>query len=618
MVVAVLVKVVPDIDEVRYDPVTLTIQREASHLFLNPFDLRAVLTALDLRERGEKVVVVSMGPTQAARPLLDCLALGADRVILITDRSLAGSDTLVTARVLAAMIARLSPRIVLGGRYSVDGSTGQVLSQLASRLDLPFLEAARRISPMGEGQLNVLIDTEAGWEEHHVRLPVVIGVGEKIVRVRHPSEEDLGRFQESDVEQVSAMTLGFQPGQVGAKGSPTRVTAVRPALATRTPLILQNGPPERVVNEALQRIQQLLHAERPAQGSPAHRSTKSGSTHEIAILLSNMHGALDPRALPLIEEVLGLNGEFSPLGIFVGHLAEAEAERLRTSGVDRVICLVPPSLPLSSADAAQAVLTALGSRASIAAALYLSTAWSRAVAGRVSEQLGVGLAGDVLSVRWSEKDGLRFEKPAFGGGNIAEVSCQSRPAMATMRGGRASPHALRVAPVLRRSEGGPAPSTIQPSTFVDGHGMIDPLYGDLDSAKIVVGVGMGVGGPDNIRSIAQQVRSLGGALAASRKVVDAGWVPPQLQVGLTGRSIDPDIYIAVGIRGKPTHVAGVRRAKVIVAVNTQREDPIFQDCDVGIVGAWETILPRLLTELDTRMVQESTSKRPLKAKPTEI
>jgi electron transfer flavoprotein alpha subunit len=117
---------------------------------------------------------------------------------------------------------------------------------------------------------------------------------------------------------------------------------------------------------------------------------------------------------------------------------------------------------------------------------------------------------------------------------------------------------------------------------------------ELESARIVLGVGKGVGGPENLPTIHNLARSIGATLAATRDVTDAGWLPRQVQVGLTGRAIAPDLYIAVGIRGDFNHTVGIQKAGVIIAVNQNRRAAIFQAADFGIIGDWKEYLPPLI------------------------
>ena len=119
----------------------------------------------------------------------------------------------------------------------------------------------------------------------------------------------------------------------------------------------------------------------------------------------------------------------------------------------------------------------------------------------------------------------------------------------------------------------------------------------LTQAQVVVGVGMGIGGPENLPKIQALADSLGATLAASRNVVHAGWLPHQVQVGISGRTIAPKVYIAVGVRGAFNHTVGIQKAGVIIAINSNRRHTIFRAADYGIVGDWETCLPPLVEAL---------------------
>ncbi|TMA34337.1 MAG: electron transfer flavoprotein subunit alpha/FixB family protein [Deltaproteobacteria bacterium] len=115
----------------------------------------------------------------------------------------------------------------------------------------------------------------------------------------------------------------------------------------------------------------------------------------------------------------------------------------------------------------------------------------------------------------------------------------------------------------------------------------------LDSAAVVLGVGKGIGGPEALPAIRRAAEALGAAIGATREVTDAGWLPKQYQVGLTGRAIAPRLYVALGVSGAMEHLVGLRRAGVIVAVNKNPKAPIFRAADLGVVADWAAMLPHL-------------------------
>ena len=125
------------------------------------------------------------------------------------------------------------------------------------------------------------------------------------------------------------------------------------------------------------------------------------------------------------------------------------------------------------------------------------------------------------------------------------------------------------------------------------HSLLDNSIAPLDGAHVVVGVGMGVGGPEGVAAAKDLARALGAGMCATRRVTDQGWMPRQLQVGLTGKAIDPQLYIAIGVRGAPNHTVGIKRAEFVVAINNDADAPIFEHATLGLVSDWSMILPAL-------------------------
>jgi len=186
---------------------------------------------------------------------------------------------------------------------------------------------------------------------------------------------------------------------------------------------------------------------------------------------------------------------------------------------------------------------------------------------------------------------VRQHKPAFGGSIVAPILSRTRPEMATVRPGMLRPAAPDPSrsPVVERL----AVPPLAPRVMVLRRDPLADAAASLDSARLVLGVGKGIGGPGGLAAVRDAAARLGAAIAATRDVTDAGWLPKQHQVGLTGRAIAPRVYVALGVSGAMEHLVGIRRAGVIVAVNTNPKAPIFKAADLGVVADWAAMLPHL-------------------------
>jgi electron transfer flavoprotein alpha subunit len=231
------------------------------------------------------------------------------------------------------------------------------------------------------------------------------------------------------------------------------------------------------------------------------------------------------------------------------------------------------------------------------ALLAPSTAFGREVAGRVAAATGSGLVGDAVSLDVRD-DALVAGKPAFAGALVADITCRTPTQMVTVRpgvlpaAGEARPGTERAAPLTHQEV------ATRGRVRILGERRNDDVE-TLARAPIVIGVGTGVA-PDEYESLSPLAALLGAELAATRKVTDKGWAPRARQVGITGRSIAPRLYIALAVSGKFNHMVGVRAAGTILAVNGDRGAPVFEHCDIGIVGDWHEVVPLLQQALAGR------------------
>ena len=255
MKIDVCVKQVPASNETRLDPVTHTIIRDGSGSILNPFDAYAVEEALRIRERcGGTVKAFSMGIPAAGEMLRRVLALGVDDALLITDRAFAGSDTLATARVLAAAItADGLPGLILCGRMATDGDTAQVGPMLAECLGIPHISDVAAIEEISEESAVVRRLTDSGYVRLRVALPALLTVLKEINNPRLPSLTGILDAEEKTVPRADHTTLGLDPARTGLGGSATRVVSTeRPVLEKKSELL--SGTPQQQAEALLARL----------------------------------------------------------------------------------------------------------------------------------------------------------------------------------------------------------------------------------------------------------------------------------------------------------------------------------------------------------------------------
>jgi electron transfer flavoprotein alpha subunit len=577
-------------------------------MFTNPLDQRAVRAGLELRRAGESVTVLSMGPPDAAPVLLECFAVGVNRVVLVTDRRLAGSDTLVTARTLTAAAHRIGCDLILGGRSSTDSDTGQLLPEIAGLLAEPVVSAALTIvRPAGSDDLEVRAETPMGSASYHLRPPAVIGVSEKFGKPLHPTPDGLREAANRTVERWSLDDLGLSAAPVGLDGSPTVVLGLGEVAPDRRPVVFDSGSVEARTLGALERIP----FESRRSGGPIVPGVRTVARHgraedEVWVLVTGPQGNLEPSALATLAHVRTTLGPLWPSAVWVGPAPTGiERQAIAFAGAGVAYLSVCPPAEVDSWSTADVIGRLIADRPEAAAGLFVSDVFGREVAGRAASRRSLGLVGDAMGVRRDASGGLLWSKPSFGGGVVALIQTRTRPALATVRPGAFGSDVDGRTTITPSWADRPyvVPPRAAPAT--DRISEADPELGDPSTAEVIVCVGTGLGGPEALGSLRPHLVSLGAALTATRKVVDAGWVPRHRQAGLTGRSFAPRLVILLGVRGTPNHLIAWRRAGTIVAVNSDPEAPVFAGCDVGIVGDWAGVLPGLVAGLTRRRAPPS-------------
>ena len=305
-------------------------------------------------------------------------------------------------------------------------------------------------------------------------------------------------------------------------------------------------------------------------------------------------GKLAPTSLELMAKGRAL-GDVEAVALGAG--AKAAAETLGKHGAKVVHVNEDKAFDDYVAEPATDAVAAVQQKLNADLILFGFTTDSREVAGRLAARLGCGLisnAGDVVA----EGGAFVARVPYFGGAKVASMKANGKPAVVL----------LRPKSVEASESGGAAEVKQLDVTIPDGakraH-ITDRVVEasekvKLEDARVVISGGRGLGGPQNFPMLEDLANALGGAVGASRAVVDAGWVPYSMQVGQTGKSVRPGVYIAVGISGAMQHTVGMKASKVIIAINKDAEAPIMKMADLGVVGDALKIVPALTAAVKAR------------------
>ena len=603
--IAVCIKQIPLIEEANFDATTKTIKRDGPNV-ISAFDLRAISLAVELKKaQGADTTVVTMGPPQAREALVSALAMGMDYAVQLEDRAFAGADTLATARALAAWLKSGKFDLILLGKYSLDAETGQVGPEIAELIGVAQITGARKLEIDGR-TLRAERESDEGFDEVECVMPAVITCAE---RVAQPVKVKPGASDEAErkpIEVVRASALGADAKEFGLAGSPTWVQEVRIVATPKTECkFVDTADAERAAAEATATLETLgaLNA-RPHNRRPieAARRASQRDRDVWVVCETDLEGRITRGTLELLsrgdELASRLGGALTAVGIDAG--IARHAGLLASFGADQVLMLEHPALTSYTPEAAAEAVAKIVSPYAPWGILIGATERGRDWGPRLAARLGLGLTGDAIDIELDADNRMVALKPAFGGNIVAPIYSRTFPQLATVRPGvleLGAPSESKQAEVQNMHVEISAPK----SRLIKAHAALDPTAVPLEGAEVVVGIGTGVGGPEGVARVAAFARTLGAAMCATRRVTDLGWVPRQLQVGLTGKSIDPRLYIAVGVRGAPNHTCGIKRAQTVLAINNDADALIFERANVGLVADWESVLPAVQDAFQRRL-----------------
>ncbi len=327
----------------------------------------------------------------------------------------------------------------------------------------------------------------------------------------------------------------------------------------------------------------------------------------VGFFIEQKNGVVQPISYELINigrKLADTLGE--PLiGFLFGNNMKDELQKLRYFDVDKIVYIEHPELEKFNTDLYADVLSACLLKYKLNSFIAGATTIGRAFLPKVAAKLGTGLTADCtgLEIRMPEKM-LIQTRPAFGGNIMAVIETPNhRPQMATVR--------HKVFPASKKLDV-PKAEIIEESFPIEKINLkqkvlevIEELEGivKLEEADIIVTGGRGIGKPENFEYIEELAKLLGGAVGATRAVVDAGWISYSHQVGQTGKTVCPKLYMAIGVSGAIQHLAGMKTSKMIIAVNKDPDAPIFKVAHYGVVCDAMTFVKEMIAKLKARSGQ---------------
>ncbi|PNH18969.1 electron transfer flavoprotein subunit alpha [Lachnospiraceae bacterium] len=341
----------------------------------------------------------------------------------------------------------------------------------------------------------------------------------------------------------------------------------------------------------------------------------------VYIFAEQVDGKISGIAFELVGKAkdLAADLETNVTAVLIGSGIKEQAKKLAEYGADAVIVVDDPELKEYRTEPYTHALSEVIKKYKPEIVLIGATPIGRDLGPSVSARVATGLTADctkldigdfpLVAIPGKEADQkhrqLLMTRPAFGGNTIATIACpNNRPQMATVRPG-----------VMQKREKQPGrtcevvefnPGFVPNKKYVQILEVVKKISDAVDimDAKILVSGGRGVGSPENFKILEELAKAIGGEVSCSRAVVDAGWKPKDLQVGQTGKTVRPQVYIACGISGAIQHLAGMEESDLIIAINKDEDAPIFDVADIGIVGDLNKIVPALTKEINAYIAEK--------------
>ena len=575
-----------------------------------------------------KLIVCSMGPQSFEVALRTAISMGYDEAYLLSDRKLGGSDTYATGLAISTMLKHLGftkdskePFIVLAGRQTSDGDTAHVPSQVAENLGIPQATFVESVKADGEGNVVAKRIIEGGYQMMKLPMPCAISLTPTGIPPRKPSLTGAIKARNAQITVFGIDDIGLGTEKIGINGSPTIVANVINIVSERAPIIMSVGHNENALVDNM-----ISNFKKGANVVEKKEAAEKKTTEKPEFpIFDNRNGAKGILtwaevtdgiiARPSIELLTPARKLANQLGndtkiitILIGKDVQSLAQTLFEHGSDEVIVVENDKLEEYLVLPFSSIIAQIIQERKPEIALFAATTAGRELAPRIGVKTGSGVTADCTGLEIGEyvnrkekvinKPILHSRRPTYGESKLATILGFVYPQISTARAGTFE--------VPARMEGRTGVlSTFKPKLddkefrveilkTVRGEGSLQSLF----EADIIVSGGRGTTS-DNLGLIKKLVEALkekgvNAEWACSRVVVDEGVAEYAHQIGQTGKTIRPKVYVAVGISGAIQHIAGMKESEKIIAIDHNFKASIFHFADFGIVGEYQDILPELI------------------------
>ncbi|MBM2825793.1 MAG: Electron transfer flavoprotein alpha/beta-subunit [Dehalococcoidales bacterium] len=629
----VLVKQVPDIKNIpkeAWDWERGTLRRGLLDNVCNELDKQALAFALGMREKQPgNMVSLTMGPPFAEEVLRYALSVGADTGVLLTDRKLGGADTPATAYPLAEAIRKIEKElfggdrnyVVVCGMQSIDGDTAQVPPQVAEELGIVHIAYATSFK-FNNGHLHLQRITRRGTETvSPLSYPCMVTV----TQWTQPPNTSFSRTRwaySQKIYQWSASDINANESRIGLSGSKTNVVRIfSPREANQRNCILEKDVAKlaRMLKEAY--VNKSGGTEKKEQKAQYHlpEGKKPDYKGEVWVYAEQEDGEINPASFELLGKATELAGLLNEKvgAVLVGKGVKKLARELLAYGADRVYLaeheLLARFLPLPYSR----TITELITKYKPQMMLFSATPIGRELGPRVAYRVGSGLTADctgldIVDLKRGDKEHtaiLMQTRPALGGNIMASIVTQnSMVQMSTTR-----PGVVQALPPNYKRPGEVIEHTPNISESDLGASIVSaeliPLTSEIGEAVVIVCGGVGCktkeGFDRYIYPLADSLSKFLGEKAmvgASRLAVEAGCINRSHQIGQTGQTVKPRLYLGVAVSGAVQHLTGMQNSDIIVAINKDPGARIFKMADFGIIGNLEEVVPELIKALNAKGV----------------